>query len=47
MAKVKEDVDEDAVNNKDQRESLAALKTTSHGKVSHDRVRAKSGGNSC
>lgn len=45
VAKVKEDVDENERSDKDQRESLAPLKKTTHGKVSHDRVKAKSGMN--
>jgi len=41
-AKVKEEVDENVAGAEDQRGSLAALKKTKHGKISHDRVKGKS-----
>ena len=42
-AKVKEEVDDNVAGAEGQRGSLAALKKTRHGKVSHDRVKGKSG----
>ena len=42
-AKVKQDVDERELSAKSQRESFASLRQTSRGKVSHDRVKGKSG----
>lgn len=43
IAKVKHDVNEDEGNPKDKRETLATLKKTTQGRVSHDRVKARSG----